>query len=86
MYASSTPALRHRSSSMVATGVADRVPERIRHLVYLDAFAPRNGQSVFDLVGPEERARRLEIAKTLGAGWKLPPNPPPDDTSEEDLA
>jgi len=41
---------------------------------------------VFDLVGPEERARRLEIAKTLGAGWKLPPTPPPDDTGPEDLA
>jgi len=78
--------LGHSYGGMVATGVADRVPERIRHLVYLDAFAPRDGQSVFDLVGSEERARRLEIAKTLGAGWKLPPNPPPDDTGPEDLA
>ena len=78
--------LGHSYGGMVATGVADRAPERIRRLVYLDAFVPRDGQSVFDLVGLEERARRLEIAKTLGAGWKLPPNPPPDDTSEEDLA
>jgi len=78
--------LGHSYGGMVVSGAADRAPERIRRVVYLDAFAPREGQSVFDLVGLEERARRLEIAKTLGGGWKLPPNPPPDDTSAEDLA
>jgi len=78
--------LGHSYGGMVATGAADRAPERIRRLVYLDAFVPRDGQSVFDLVGLEERARRLEIVKTLGGGWKMPPNPPPADTSDEDLA
>jgi len=38
---------------MVVTGVADRVPERIARLVYVDAFVPRDGESLFDLVGPE---------------------------------
>jgi pimeloyl-ACP methyl ester carboxylesterase len=31
---------------MVITGVADRDPERVSRLVYLNAFVPRNGQSV----------------------------------------
>jgi pimeloyl-ACP methyl ester carboxylesterase len=38
---------------MVVTGVADRVPERIAALVYVDAFVPRDGESTFDLL-PDE--------------------------------
>ncbi|MBB3665485.1 pimeloyl-ACP methyl ester carboxylesterase [Prauserella sediminis] len=36
----------HSYAGMVITGVADRVPERIRHLIYLDAVQPRNGQNL----------------------------------------
>ena len=44
----------HSYGGMVATGVGDRVPDRVRHLVYLDAFVPSEGQ-----VGqrPERRSR-----------------------------
>jgi pimeloyl-ACP methyl ester carboxylesterase len=38
----------HSYGGMVVTGVADRVPERVRSLVYLDAFVPENGQSLAD--------------------------------------
>jgi ribulose-5-phosphate 4-epimerase/fuculose-1-phosphate aldolase/pimeloyl-ACP methyl ester carboxylesterase len=41
----------HSYGGMVVTGVADRMPERIKHLVYLDAFLPGDGQSLFDLGG-----------------------------------
>jgi pimeloyl-ACP methyl ester carboxylesterase len=34
----------HSYGGMVITGVADRVPERIKHVVYLDAFVPENGE------------------------------------------
>ena len=37
---------------MVVTGVADRVPERLAHLVYLNALVPEDGQSAFDLLPP----------------------------------
>src|SRR6187431_1037308 len=37
----------HSYGGMVATGVADRARTRIKHLVYLDAFAPTDGQAVF---------------------------------------
>ena len=33
----------HSYGGMVATGVADRVPERLERLVYLDAFVPEDG-------------------------------------------
>jgi pimeloyl-ACP methyl ester carboxylesterase len=38
----------HSYGGMVATGVADRVPEKISSLVYLDAFVPEDGQSTLD--------------------------------------
>lgn len=75
----------HSYGGMVATCVADRAPERLQHLVYLDAFVPRNGQALFDLLPPDARARMQEGARTEGEGWRIPPIPPPSDTSEEDL-
>src|SRR5882724_7449875 len=75
----------HSYGGMVATGVADRVRGRIAQLIYLDAFAPRNGQSVFDLQPPEARERMRELARTSGEGWRLPPNPMPPDTPAADV-
>ena len=39
----------HSYGGMVITGVADRIPDRIRRLVYLDAFLPDSGESVTDI-------------------------------------
>lgn len=39
----------HSYGGMVITGVADRVADRIRELVYLDAAHPRNGESLVDV-------------------------------------
>ena len=36
----------HSYGGMVVTGVADRIPDRISQLIYLDAFVPEDGQSV----------------------------------------
>jgi hypothetical protein len=56
--------------------------ERIAQLIYLDAFVPKDGQSLFDLneVG---RAQMRELAKS-GDGWRVPPNPTPPDTPPAD--
>ena len=47
----------HSYGGMVITGVADRLPERVKALVYLDAFVPQHGQSLNSLLptalGPE---------------------------------
>jgi pimeloyl-ACP methyl ester carboxylesterase len=59
---------------VVVTGVADRVPERIAQLVYLDAWVPRDGQSVFDLI-PEQAPRFEEAARAEGDGWRVPRDP-----------
>jgi pimeloyl-ACP methyl ester carboxylesterase len=76
----------HSYGGMVATGVADRAPERLSQLVYLDAFAPRNGQSLLDLQTEEASQRVREGTAREGDGWRIPPNPAPPDTSAADLA
>lgn len=36
----------HSYGGMVISGVADRIPDRIRRLVFIDAFVPEDGESV----------------------------------------
>ena len=50
--------LGHSYGGMVATGVADRAGDRIRQLIYLDAFVPRDGQSLLDLNEPARQSMR----------------------------
>jgi pimeloyl-ACP methyl ester carboxylesterase len=59
-------------SGMVITGVADKISERIAALVYLDAFLPQDGDSVFSLT-PE--AYQLSAIKdtALHGGYGRPP-------------
>jgi pimeloyl-ACP methyl ester carboxylesterase len=75
----------HSYGGMVATGVADRVRDRVAALVYLDAFAPEDGQSLFDMDPGRADARR-EQARESRDGWRIPPSPMAPDTPEEDLA
>ncbi len=48
----------HSYGGMVITGAADRVPERVGQLVFLDAANPVNGQSLVDVAGPVIEAVR----------------------------
>ena len=70
----------HSYGGVVATGVADRARDRIRRLIYLDAFVPNDGQSFFELTGQGDQMRKAAVD-----GWRVPPNPPPPDTAKEDL-
>ena len=74
----------HSYGGMVATGVADRARDKVKQLIYIDAFVPQDGQSLLDLNEPA-RARMQEAAKS-GDGWRVPPNPTPADTSPDDVA
>ena len=56
----------HSYGGMVITGVVDAVPERIAHLVYLDTFVPRDGESMVD-VSP--MVIRLLLRRQAQAGW-----------------
>ncbi len=41
----------HSYGGMVISGVADRIPERIHRLIYVDAFVPENQESVMKILG-----------------------------------
>ena len=63
----------HSYGGIVVGAAAHRAPERVRHLVYLDALVPRDNASAADVAVPAW----LEVAKALadesGDGWLLPP-------------
>jgi pimeloyl-ACP methyl ester carboxylesterase len=61
----------HSYGGMVITGVADRIPERIRRLVYLDAFLPEDGESVQTL--PFGREGRSSWLKSMEKGGYIVP-------------
>jgi pimeloyl-ACP methyl ester carboxylesterase len=73
----------HSYGGMVATGVADRARDKIRQLIYIDAFVPNDGQSLLDL--NEKDRQRVEDLASSGDGWRVPPNPTPPDTPPADV-
>ena len=64
----------HSYSGMVITGVADRKPDLVSALVYLDAFLPEDGQSVFDINVAKNTQAFLASAGGIG-GLAVPPPP-----------
>jgi pimeloyl-ACP methyl ester carboxylesterase len=59
----------HSYGGMVITAVADRIPDKVDALVYLDALVPSNGESCWDLVNDEERQWYLGVDDT---GYGVP--------------
>ncbi len=64
----------HSYGGMVNTGVADKVPEKIAALVYLDAFVPQDGQSLFDLNIPKNTQMFIDKAGAAGGLFVPPPS------------
>ena len=62
----------HSYGGVVITGVANRIPERIAQLVYLDALVPHDGQSIATMLAPEVLAQLVAVVDQVGEGWKLP--------------
>jgi len=62
----------HSYGGMVISGVAERCAGRLRHLVYLDAFVPADGDAMIDLGTPERMAWVREQAAVAGDGWLVP--------------
>jgi pimeloyl-ACP methyl ester carboxylesterase len=62
----------HSYGGMVIAGVADRIPDRISRLVFMDAMVPENGESVAGLFG-----EAIDTMATAGGGgaepWQLVP-------------
>ena len=65
----------HSYGGMVITGVADREPEHIAALVYLDAFVPENGECTLDLLPADRREQFDRGVRERGFGWLVPAIP-----------
>lgn len=62
----------HSFAGTVISGVADRVPERIARLVYVDTWPLPAGVAQVECNSPEGRKAQEEQVATQGEGWRLP--------------
>lgn len=78
--------LGHGYGGMVVTGAADQLPQKVKRLIYLDAFVPENGNSAFDYM-PYAKETLVGAAKKNRLDWLIPPMPPQEFgiTDPEDL-
>ena len=60
---------------LVAGGAIDQVPDRVAALIYLDAFVPVPGRSMFDLMPAQLRDMLEAGTRISGSGWQMPPVP-----------
>lgn len=66
----------HSFGGIVVSGVADRMPDRLRRLIYLDAVTPLAGKTLFDMMPERERAaRRAALARLPDGDVRVPPPP-----------
>jgi pimeloyl-ACP methyl ester carboxylesterase len=66
----------HSFGGNAISGVADAIPGRIRHLVYLDSLMVEGGKAPFDNLPPDVVAARLKAAEETSGGLSLPAPPP----------
>lgn len=65
----------HSYGGMVITGVADRLPGRIRRLVYWNAFVPLSGECLNDMVPPHYVALFDQVSAQSGDNSVVLPFP-----------
>src|SRR6476659_6394160 len=70
----------HSYGGMVITGVADRVPDRIKRLIYVDAFAPNDGEGLMSIFGDRnEFLKKMIKGDYIVPPWVKPDQPLPHD-------
>lgn len=65
----------HSYAGMIGTAIADRMPERLRHLVYVDAVVPKPGESWASTHASATREARL-VAAEASPDFSFPPPDP----------
>lgn len=72
----------HSYGGMVISGVADRLPDRIKRLVYLDAMVPNDGDSVTAMVKNANFIKQMTKGDYVVPPWVKPDQPPPHDVPQ----
>jgi len=62
----------HSYAGVVVTAVADRIPQSLARVIFVDAVVPQSGRSLLECSGPGFRSHIEEQARTQGEGWKIP--------------
>ena len=62
----------HSYSGIVAGQVADRVPDRVAHTVFVDAFLPHDGKSMLDAFDERQRKEELRQIAANSGFWPAP--------------
>lgn len=62
----------HSFGGVPITGVADRMPEKLHHLVYLDSIVLESGKTGFSVYPPKEVAERIAAADAANGGLAVP--------------
>lgn len=62
----------HSGATMPVTGAADRLPERIRRIVYVDTGPMPDGMASIDFSPPEAQEAQRKLVETEGGGWSIP--------------
>jgi pimeloyl-ACP methyl ester carboxylesterase len=65
----------HSYAGMIGTAVADRMPERIKHLVYVDAVVPKPGESWSSTQASATQQQRMAAAQASPSFSFPPPDP-----------
>jgi pimeloyl-ACP methyl ester carboxylesterase len=63
------------AGAVVTTAAADRMPDRVASLVFVDTGPLPDGKSQSDFTEPDEHAANAELVAKYGDGWRLPPPP-----------
>ncbi|MDI1250576.1 MAG: alpha/beta fold hydrolase [Lacunisphaera sp.] len=71
----------HSYGGMVITGVMDRIPERLRQVVFLDAAVPEDGESASAVFNHPPTPEQLATGFVIPA-WVKPNTPPPHDVPQ----
>jgi pimeloyl-ACP methyl ester carboxylesterase len=66
----------HSYGGVVITGVMDRVPERIKHVIFLDAAVPNDGESLWSRNGGPRPELKI-VDGLVQFPWIKPGVPPP---------
>lgn len=73
----------HSYGGLVVGGVAEKVPDRIKRLVYLDVYIPQDNKRAFDIITHLESISRFQFhdfrertLKEQGKEWLIEPYKP----------
>lgn len=68
----------HSYGGMVSAGVMDRIPERLSHVIFLDAAVPDDGQSMVSMRGPLPPEHKVVDGQIFFSWIKSDKAPPRD--------